>query len=127
MSLSRVCALLFAVRRVAAVGQLVLKYGMTLAQERAHHSGRSLVVVAATSPWIPGGLAIFGCSAVAWLFTLSRVSLTLAYPFNALGYIGILTASVLFLHERANAWTWMGTLLVAAGLVLVVTMAPGSS
>jgi drug/metabolite transporter (DMT)-like permease len=126
MSLSSVGALLFAVA-LAAVGQLVLKYGMTLAQEHARHSGRSLVVVAATSPWILGGLAIFGCSAVAWLFTLSRVPLSLAYPFNALGYIGILTASVLFLHERANAWTWMGTLLVAAGLVLVVTMAPGSS
>src|SRR5450631_145381 len=124
MSLSSVGVLLFAVA-LAAVGQLVLKYGMTLAQESAHHSGRSLTVVAATSPWIIGGLAIFGCSAVAWLLTLSRVPLSLAYPFNALGYIGILTASVLFLHERANAWTWLGTLLVAAGLVLVVTTAPG--
>lgn len=126
MRLSSVGVLLFAVA-LAATGQLVLKYGMTLAQHQAHQSGRSLVVVAATSPWIIGGLAIFGFSAVAWLFTLSRVPLSLAYPFNALGYIGILTASVLFLHERANGWTWLGTLLVAAGLVLVVTTAPGSS
>jgi multidrug transporter EmrE-like cation transporter len=33
---------------------------------------------------------------------LSRVALSVAYPFNALGYLGILTASVLVLHERAN-------------------------
>jgi drug/metabolite transporter (DMT)-like permease len=126
MNLSSLAVLLFAVA-LAAVGQLVLKHGMTLAQQHAHLSGRSLALVAATSPWILGGLSIFGCSAVAWLFVLSRVPLSLAYPFNALGYIGILTASVLFLHERANAWTWLGTLLVAAGLVLVVTTSPGSS
>jgi drug/metabolite transporter (DMT)-like permease len=126
MSLANVGVLLFAVA-LAAVGQLVLKYGMTLAQQQAHDTGRSLALVAATSPWIIGGLAIFGCSAVAWLLTLSRVPLSLAYPFNALGYIGILTASVLVLHERVNGWTWLGTLLVAGGLVLVVTTAPGPS
>jgi drug/metabolite transporter (DMT)-like permease len=126
LSPASVVVLLFAVA-LAAVGQLVLKHGMTLAQDQAHLGGRSLAVVAATSPWIIGGLAIFGCSAVAWLLTLSRVPLSIAYPFNALGYIGILTASVLVLHERVNGWTWLGTLLVAAGLVLVVTTAPGPS
>jgi len=60
------------------------------------------------------------------MLTLSRVPLSLAYPFNALGYIGILTASVVFLHERTNVWTWLGTFLVAGGLVLVVTMTPRS-
>ncbi len=126
MSLTSVAVLLFAVA-LAAVGQLVLKHGMTLAQQEAHRSGGSLVLVAATSPWIIGGLAIFGISAVAWLLTLSRVPLSLAYPFNALGYLGILIASVVFLHERANVWTWLGTSLVALGLVLIVTMAPGPS
>ena len=126
MSIANVAVLLLAVA-LAAVGQLVLKHGMSLAQQNAHSSGRSLALVAATSPWIFGGLVIFGCSAVAWLLTLSRVPLSLAYPFNALGYIGILTASVVFLHERANVWTWVGTFLVSGGLVLVVTMAPRSS
>jgi drug/metabolite transporter (DMT)-like permease len=125
MSIVNLAVLLFAVA-LAAVGQLVLKYGMTLAQQHAHESGRSLAVVAATSPWILGGLTIFACSAVAWLLTLSRVPLSLAYPFNALGYFVILTASVLVLHERANVWTWLGTFLVSAGLVLVVMTAPGT-
>ena len=61
------------------------------------------------------------------MLTLSRVPLSLAYPFNALGYVGILTASVVFLNERTNVWTWLGTFLVAGGLVLVVTMTPRSS
>jgi len=49
---------------------------------------------------------------------------SVAYPFNALGYLGILTASVLVLHERANVWTWVGSLLVVSGLIMVVLARP---
>jgi drug/metabolite transporter (DMT)-like permease len=72
-------------------------------------------------------LTIFAASAVAWLLTLARVPLSVAYPFNALGYVAILIASALVLHERTNLWMWLGTLLVGAGLVLIVVMAPSSS
>jgi multidrug transporter EmrE-like cation transporter len=104
----------------AAGGQLMLKHGMQLAAARAHRSGGSLVVAAAATPWVLVGLAVFAVSAVAWLGALSRVPLNVAYPFNAVGYIVVLVASVLVLHERASVWTWAGSLLVVSGLVIVV-------
>lgn len=104
----------------AASGQLMLKHGMQLATARAHGSNRSLVLTAATTPWVLLGLAVFAVSAVAWLGALSRVPLNVAYPFNAVGYIVILGASVVVLHEHANLWTWAGSLLVVSGLVIVV-------
>jgi multidrug transporter EmrE-like cation transporter len=116
--------LLFAVA-TASVGQLMLKHGMQIASARAARSGGSLAVSAAQSPWVLLGLIVFGVSAVAWLAALSRVPLSVAYPFNALGYIGILTASVLVLHERANLLTWAGSLLVVSGLITVVLARPG--
>ena len=67
---------------------------------------------------------MFGVSALAWLMTLSRVPLNMAYPFNAVGYLAILGASVLVLHERANVWTVVGSLMVVAGLIVVVTLSP---
>ena len=70
------------------------------------------------------GLLVFGVSAVAWLAALSRVPLSVAYPFNALGYLGILTASILILHERASIMTWAGSLLVVSGLIIVVLARP---
>ncbi len=115
--------LLFAVA-AAASGQVMLKHGMRIASARAAGTHGSLAVAAATSPWVLIGLAVFGISAVAWLAVLSRVPLSVAYPFNALGYLGILTASVLVLHERANIWTWAGTLLVVSGLIVVVLAQP---
>ena len=123
MTIASAVLLVFAVS-TAATGQLMLKHGMQLASARAAKSGGSLVVSAATSPWILLGLAVFGISAIAWLAALSRVPLSVAYPFNALGYLVILTASVLILHERANLLTWAGSLLVVSGLVIVVLSRP---
>ncbi len=123
MTIGRLALLLFAVG-AAASGQIMLKHGMQVATSRAARSGSSLAVSAATSPWVLLGLVVFGVSAVAWLATLSRVPLNVAYPFNALGYLGILTASVLVLHERANVLTWVGSLLVVSGLIIVVLARP---
>ncbi len=125
MTPANLAMLLLAVA-LAATGQVILKHGMSLALIRAKETSSSLLIIAASSPWVVGGLAVFGASAVAWLLTLSRVPLTVAYPFNAIGYLGVLTAGVVVLHERSNAWTWLGTLMVIGGLVLVVTMAPTS-
>ena len=104
----------------ASTGQLMLKHGMQVAVAQAHRSNGSLVTAAATTPWVLLGLAVFAVSAVAWLGALSRVPLNVAYPFNAVGYIVILAASVLLLHEHANLLTWAGSLLVVSGLVIVV-------
>jgi undecaprenyl phosphate-alpha-L-ara4N flippase subunit ArnE len=119
LTITSIALLLFAVL-LAACGQLLLKHGMQVATARVHASGGSLAVAAATSPMVLGGLAVFAFSAVAWLAVLSRVPLSVAYPFNALGYLIILAASVLLLHERATVLTWAGSLLVVSGLVIVV-------
>jgi len=123
LTIASVALLLFAVVS-AATGQLMLKHGMQIASARAADSGGSLALRAATSPWVLLGLVVFGVSAVAWLAALARVPLSVAYPFNALGYIVILTASVVVLHERANVLTWVGSLMVVSGLLLVVLTKP---
>lgn len=119
MTITSFGLLLFAVLS-AASGQLLLKHGMQVATARAHASGGSLIIAAATSPLIIGGLAIFAISAVAWLATLAKVPLSVAYPFNALSYLLILTLSAVLLHERTNLLTWAGSLVVVSGLIIVV-------
>src|SRR6516162_1917162 len=123
LTIASVALLLFAVV-TAATGQVMLKHGMQVATARAAHDGGSLALRAATSPWVLLGLVVFGVSAVAWLAALSRVPLSVAYPFNALGYLVILIASVVILHERANVLTWVGSLLVVSGLLIVVLTKP---
>jgi drug/metabolite transporter (DMT)-like permease len=123
LSLVSLILVLFSVS-LAATGQLMLKTGMKVATERAAAGEGSLVIKAATSPFVIFGLMIFAVSAVTWLATLSRVPLSIAYPFNALGFIGILTASSILLNEKTNLWTWVGTAIVVTGLIIVVTTKP---
>ena len=122
MTMGSLALVLFAVI-AASGGQLMLKHGMQVATARTRGGG-SLVIAAATTPWVLLGLLVFAVSAVVWLAALSRVPLSLAYPFNALGYLVILTASIVVLHERANLLTWAGTVLVVSGLVIVVLSKP---
>ena len=123
MTIASVGLLLFSVV-TAATGQVMLKHGMQVATARVTHDGGSLALRAATSPWVLLGLVVFGVSAIAWLTALSRVPLSVAYPFNALGYLVILTASIVVLHERANVMTWVGSFLVVSGLLIVVLTKP---
>lgn len=109
---------------LAATGQLMLKTGMNVAKERHTADGGSLIIKAATSPFVIFGLMIFAVSAVTWLATLSLVPLSIAYPFNALGFIVILFMSSILLNEKTNVWTWVGTVVVVSGLILVVTTKP---
>lgn len=123
MTPANVAVLLFAVGS-AASGQVLLKYGMQQAAADAARATGSLVVKAMTSPWVLFGLLVFAVSAVAWMVTLSRLPLNIAYPFNALGYLVILVSSVFLLGERANLWTWIGTSTVVVGLLIVVFNRP---
>jgi multidrug transporter EmrE-like cation transporter len=123
LTIASIGLVLFAVIS-AATGQVMLKHGMQIATSRAAHSGGSLALRAATSPWVLLGLVVFGVSAIAWLAALSRLPLSVAYPFNAIGYLVILTASIIVLHERANVLTWVGSLLVVSGLLIVVLSRP---
>src|SRR6478672_4557386 len=119
LTLPNLLLLLFAVL-AAASGQLMLKHGMTGVAAAVERDGGSVLVRAISAPWVWAGLLVFGISALAWLTVLSRVPLSVAYPFNALGLLTIIGLSVITLHEKVSPMGWIGVVLVAGGLVLVV-------
>jgi drug/metabolite transporter (DMT)-like permease len=45
--------------------------------------------------------------------------LSLAFPFAALSYCGVVIASRYVLHERVSARRWFGTVVIAAGVALI--------
>ena len=124
MTIPNLLLLLFAVI-AAATGQLMLKHGMTGVADTVDREGGSVLLKAATAPWVLGGLAIFGISALAWLTTLSRVPLSVAYPFNALGLLIVVGSSIVVLHEKVTPLAWVGVLAVVGGLILVVVSQTG--
>jgi drug/metabolite transporter (DMT)-like permease len=119
----RLLLLILASVSLSALAQLTLKLGTgPLAAQRSGGAGRELFALA-TSPWVIGGLALYGFGAVLWLFVLGRTQLSLAYPFVGLGFILTMLAGALVLHEPVGFARVAGTLMIVAGCVLVARTA----
>ena len=65
------------------------------------------------------GLTLFGVSALFWLVVLSRVDLSVAYPFVGLSYIIVVLFSRIFLNEHVTALRWLGVVIVAVGISII--------
>lgn len=107
---------------LAVVAQFTLKAGM-------NHVGRigggdlatplEAAARVAREPLIWTGLILYGVSAMFWLVVLSRVPLSVAYPFVGMSYLFVVAFSRLILHEQIPALRWAGVVVVAVGIALV--------
>ena len=70
-------------------------------------------------PWVFLGLAMYGGAALVWLLVLSRIEVSLAYPFVGLGFLVTMVLAWLFLGETVSVPRIAGTLLIAAGIVVL--------
>jgi drug/metabolite transporter (DMT)-like permease len=108
---------------LAAFAQLALKAGMNrvnaeLAPATFSMNGPSLRALI-SQPFVWGGLALFGLSALVWLVVLSRASLSFAYPFAALTYVTILLFDHFVLDEQVPALRWGGVACIGLGIFLI--------
>lgn len=71
------------------------------------------------SPWILTGLLVYVIEFVIWFAALSLAPLTIAVPFAALSYGGVVIASRFVLHEQISVRRWFGTVTIAAGVALI--------
>jgi drug/metabolite transporter (DMT)-like permease len=98
------------------------KMGMSSSAVQSSLASRAPMDVAwaaARSPLVVGGLVAYVLGAGLWLLVLSKADLSLVYPFVALGFILTMLFGGLILGEAIGASRIVGTLLIAAGAILV--------
>jgi drug/metabolite transporter (DMT)-like permease len=66
--------------------------------------------------WI--AVTLYAGSTILWVWILSRVPLSQAYPWAALGAIIVPLSATLFLGEIVRPQFWIGTCLIAVGILL---------
>jgi drug/metabolite transporter (DMT)-like permease len=69
-------------------------------------------------PFLYGALALYGLATLLWIWILSRVPLSQAYPWVALGVILVPLLGWYLFGERVAPVFWVGTALIVAGLFL---------
>jgi drug/metabolite transporter (DMT)-like permease len=122
MSIGGLLLVLSSVGLVIA-GQLVLRWAMTLVgavdATRLAKPVRLLGdVMGRWQTWL--GLALYGLSGALWIVALSRVPLSVAYPFLGLGYVGVVGLASWILKERVTPAQWLAVLVIVAGVLVVV-------
>ncbi len=97
------------------VGQLLFKQA---ASAIAGRSGSGMAWALATAPSLWVALGVYGGATVLWIWILTRVPLSRAYPFAALAMILVPLASAAIYGERIRPVFWLGAALVVAGIVV---------
>jgi len=98
-------------------GQVCFKLGV--GHEAVGAGAPSLAYKVFHSPWIALGVAVYALEFVLWFAALSRTQLSVAFPFTALGYVGVVMASRYILKERISLRRWAGIGTIVVGVVLV--------
>jgi drug/metabolite transporter (DMT)-like permease len=98
-----------------AVGQVFFKnVGLAI-------RGRPLLdgfLLMAHQPALYAALAVYGFATLLWIWILSRVPLTQAYPWMAISLVIVPLAGWFVFGERVTPIFWLGMVLILVGLLL---------
>lgn len=71
------------------------------------------------TPYLVAGIGVLGASTLVWLAVLRTVPLSHAYPIMALAFVVVPALSYFVLGEPLSLKLGVGSLLIAAGLVVI--------
>ena len=112
-------ALVFISVSISALAQTAFKLGVSRVAVTPEMSMIQKALGFLMSPYVIGGLALYGVGTVLWLFALKQLDLSLAYPFVAMSFIMVMLSGIVFLGEPLQASRVIGMALIIAGLLVM--------
>lgn len=103
---------------LSVLAQIFLKFGMSRLVLPAEWLSWEFINIV-INKYVVLGLTCYGMSMVFWLYVLTRVDVSRAYPFVGLGFIGTMLFAHFFLQEPITIQKLAGTLLIVSGVVLL--------
>ena len=99
---------------LGSCGQILMKVGATNAQI----SNPIAFLHTILNPFILVGLGAYVISSFIWLIVLTRLPLSVAYPFGALSYVFIVVAAI-FSGENVTIQRLLGVICIIIGILIV--------
>ena len=96
-------------------GQIFFKYA---AIGISKDPTRGVIATLSSTPSFYAAVAIYGGATLVWVWVLSRVPLSQAYPWVALATIAVPAIAVVMFQERLHGIYWLGVALVVLGVFL---------
>ena len=112
------------VTATAATAHILLKIGMNEVGEINSDSIKTpgiLIKQLLSTPAILAAIPVYAVSNIGWLIVLSKLNLSVAYPFLASLYIFIPVLSMVFLSETLTLQHWTGIIVIVIGVGVVLS------
>ncbi|OCT12052.1 hypothetical protein A8709_29810 [Paenibacillus pectinilyticus] len=104
---------------LGAIGQVLMKLGATKLNTTASTTLFTKLLMMFTQPFIIEGLVCYGLSAIFWIFGLTRLPLSQAYPMVAIGYILVFILAVLIFKETVSLAKISGLMIIVVGVIVL--------
>lgn len=103
---------------MSSTAHVFLKRGSSIILQPSFIDAQALnkVTIMATSPWIISGMTMHACALVIWLWALSRVDITFAYPFLALGFVLVSLLAYFWIGENMPLLRIVGMIIIVIGI-----------
>lgn len=98
-------------------GQFLWKFGMTGKEDSFTSVGAIIKLM--LSPYIVTGLTMYGFATVLWLFILTRVPLSVAYPIQSLAYVFAVFGAYFIFNEPLSLMKILGVLMIMIGVSFI--------
>lgn len=98
-------------------GQFLWKVGLAR-KVNPFESIRSIIELM-FSPFVLGGLFIYGFATVLWMYILNRVDISIAYPMQSIVYVFAIIGGYYFFHESITPLKILGCLVILIGVLMI--------
>ncbi|MCK4705051.1 MAG: EamA family transporter [Gammaproteobacteria bacterium] len=106
---------------MSSTAHVLLKKG-TMSAAELTVDGQALfthIWTTATNPWVLGGMSLHVGALVVWLWALSRVDVSFAYPFLAVGYVIVSLLAWQWLGESISPTRIFGMSIIITGIIVL--------
>jgi drug/metabolite transporter (DMT)-like permease len=102
---------------ILVTGQFLWKFG--LEKETISFSSVASIIKLIFSPLIFSGILSYGLATVIWLFILTKVQISIAYPVQSIAYIIAVFGAYFIFGEPLTLYKIFGCLLIMAGVSII--------
>jgi multidrug transporter EmrE-like cation transporter len=99
-------------------GQIVIKWEVLKIGALPQVGKLAFIISLLTNLWIVSALLAAFMASVTWMMAVSKLQLSVAYPFTSIAFVLILLSSSLIFHEAITPFKIIGVALIVIGVVI---------
>ncbi|MGZ9586205.1 EamA family transporter [Paenibacillus marinisediminis] len=104
---------------LSSFGQIAMKYGTLKLTNLDNLTIFQKLIEYFMNLYVVSGFLLYGISAVVWIFAISKLPLSIAYPMVGLSYVLVMILSYFIFNEPITIIKVIGMVLITSGVIVI--------